>query len=219
VRNNRRARHGVEVREEDLRRTDLFLPRSVCHRNGQPNLSLLVPLTIARSARAAPLHRRFKNNACCGARQSGQVADWVEDVDRKSAVEADINEPVARLVTLQDIQDAAVQIGDVVRKTPFGVAYAMSKISRGGRQVLLKHEYLQRTGSYKCVARSIASRVYLPVLVWSPRLPVITRKAFALSAETHRRKATIFMPASAPVPKREATHAYGADGRVWSTVG
>ncbi len=112
------------------------------------------------------------------------------------------------LVTLADIEAAAARLEGVIRSTPVEVAHAISKL--GGREILLKHEYLQRTGSYKI--RGAYNRIsQLPAGV-----PVIAASAgnhaqgVALAASMTNRSSVIFMPRSAPLPKVEATRAYGA---------
>jgi threonine dehydratase len=129
-----------------------------------------------------------------------------------NAVEVDVNEPVGRLVTLADIEDAARQIGELVRHTPFDTAHALSKVV--GRQILLKHEYLQRTGSYKvrgafnCISRLPEGTEVVAASAGNHAQGV------ALAAELTGRYATIYMPAEAPLPKIDATRSYGADIRL-----
>ena len=126
-----------------------------------------------------------------------------------SAVEADVDAPVERLVTLEDIRNAAEQIGDVVEHTPFAAAHALGRLA--GRHLYLKHEYMQRTGSYKvrgaynCISRLPAGVGVVAASAGNHAQGV------ALAAQITGRRANIFMPATAPVPKREATRNYGAD--------
>jgi len=116
------------------------------------------------------------------------------------------------MVGLADIERAAQQLEGLVRHTPVEQAFALSKTST--RTILLKHEYLQRTGSYK--VRGAFNRI--------SRLPVGAEvvaasagnhaQGVALASEMTGRHATIYMPFSAPLPKIEATRDYGADVRL-----
>lgn len=117
-----------------------------------------------------------------------------------------------RFVTLAEIEDAGRQLDGLVRRTPVEQAHALSKTA--GRAIFLKHEYLQRTGSYK--VRGAFNRI--------SRLPV-GAKVVAASAGNHAqgvalaagltgRHATIYMPSSAPLPKIDATRNYGAEVRL-----
>ncbi|MGH9063767.1 MAG: pyridoxal-phosphate dependent enzyme, partial [Acidimicrobiales bacterium] len=51
------------------------------------------------------------------------------------------------MVTLDDIEEAMARIAPVVRPTPVTRAESLSRLA--GRTVLVKPEYLQRTGSFK----------------------------------------------------------------------
>jgi threonine dehydratase len=124
------------------------------------------------------------------------------------AVEADVNVPVDRLVSLADIEAAAERLQDLIKATPVEKAHALSKAA--SRDIYLKHEYLQRTGSYK--VRGAYNRIaQLP-----PGVGVVAASAgnhaqgVALAAELTGRHATIYMPAGAPLPKIDATRSYGA---------
>lgn len=118
----------------------------------------------------------------------------------------------APLVSLAAIEEAARQLDGLVRHTPVELAHALSKTA--DRPIYLKHEYLQRTGSYK--VRGAYNRI--------SRLPqgvgVVAASAgnhaqgVALAAELTGRHAIIYMPKSAPLPKIEATRSYGAEVRL-----
>jgi threonine dehydratase len=126
-----------------------------------------------------------------------------------TAVEADINEAVGRLVTIDDIRKAQERIGQLVRRTPFTTADALSRLT--GHEVMLKHEYMQRTGSYKvrgafnCISQLPEGKGVVAASAGNHAQGV------ALAAQLTGRQATIYMPASAPLPKREATRSYGAE--------
>jgi threonine dehydratase len=116
------------------------------------------------------------------------------------------------MITLDQVQDAAERIVGVIRPTPVDRSDSLSL--RAGRPVLLKPEHLQRTGSFKIRgAYNLISR-----------LPADTAEVVAGSAGNHAQgvalaasltghRSTIFMPDNAPLPKVEATRAYGATVR------
>ncbi len=113
------------------------------------------------------------------------------------------------MISRQDIEEAAARVAPVIRTTPVSEVDALSRLA--GRQVLVKPEHLQRTGSFKI--RGAYNFI--------SRLPAGTEVAaasagnhaqgVALAAALTGRRATIFMPANAALPKVEATRAYGAD--------
>ena len=116
------------------------------------------------------------------------------------------------MITLDQVRDAAERIAGVIRPTPVDRSDSLSL--RAGRPVLLKPEHLQRTGSFKIRgAYNLISR-----------LPPDTAEVVAGSAGNHAQgvalaasltghRSTIFMPDNAPLPKVEATRAYGATVR------
>ena len=116
------------------------------------------------------------------------------------------------MITLDQVRDAAERIVGVIRPTPVDRSDSLSL--RAGRPVLLKPEQLQRTGSFKIRgAYNLISR-----------LPAGTAEVVAGSAGNHAQgvalaasltghRSTIFMPDNAPLPKVEATRAYGATVR------
>lgn len=129
--------------------------------------------------------------------------------DHDRAIEADVNAPVHGLVELADIEAAAKRLDGLIRTTPLEIAHALSKPLN--REIWLKLEYLQRTGSFK--VRGAYNRiVQLP-----EGASVVAASAgnhaqgVALAAQLTGRTATIYMPSSAPLPKIEATRAYEAD--------
>jgi threonine dehydratase len=111
-------------------------------------------------------------------------------------------------VTLDDIRDARERLTPVLRRTPTEESDSLSRLTR--RRVLLKPEHRQRTGSFKLRgAYNLISRL-------DPGVPVVAASAgnhaqgVALAASLTGHPATIFMPASAPLPKVQATRDYGA---------
>ena len=116
------------------------------------------------------------------------------------------------LVGLDAIRDAARQLQGVAQRTPMELSRAMSRAL--GRPVWLKCEHLQRTGSFKI--RGAYNRI--------SRIPEADRargvvcasagnhaQGVALSAQLLGVTATVYMPIDAPLPKIEATRAYGAE--------
>ncbi|HEX5769532.1 MAG TPA: threonine ammonia-lyase [Nocardioidaceae bacterium] len=114
--------------------------------------------------------------------------------------------------TLEDIRRGAEVLEGVAIRTPMEESRWLSAVAGG--QVLLKCENLQRTGSFKIRG------AYLRM----SRLSEEERAAgvVAASAGNHAQgvalaagllgiKATVFMPAGAPIPKEKATRGYGAD--------
>jgi threonine dehydratase len=104
----------------------------------------------------------------------------------------------------------------VIRPTPVEHSDALSRLV--GRTVLLKPEYRQRTGSFKIRgAYNFVSRL-------APGGEVVAASAgnhaqgVALAASLTGSRSTIFMPANAPLPKVEATRAYGATVRLVGDV-
>lgn len=113
------------------------------------------------------------------------------------------------LLTLDDLREAREVLAAVARRTPAQQSHSLSR--RLGRDVWLKPEHLQRTGSFKIRG------AYLRL----SRLPrgskVVAGSAgnhaqgVALAASLLGHHATIFMPADASLPKLAATRSYGAD--------
>jgi threonine dehydratase len=113
------------------------------------------------------------------------------------------------LVTLEDVQDAERRLAGILRPTPTDRSATLSRLA--GRPVLLKHEELQRAGSFKIRG------AYNRISRLEPGVAVVAASAgnhaqgVALAASLTGHHATIFMPASAPLPKVEATREYGAE--------
>jgi threonine dehydratase len=116
------------------------------------------------------------------------------------------------LVSLADVDAAAERIGALLQRTPVELSRAVSEAS--GIRTLLKCEHLQRTGSFKI--RGAANRI--AELSYDERARGVVcasagnhAQGVALSARRIGAPATVFMPAGAPLPKVEATRAYGAE--------
>jgi threonine dehydratase len=114
--------------------------------------------------------------------------------------------------TLADIRAARERIGTLARTTPVYSSETLGR--RSGRQVYLKAENLQRTGSFKI--RGAVNKI--ATLTEAERAAgVVTAsagnhgQALALAAREAGVKATVFMPQDAPMAKVDATRSYGAE--------
>lgn len=120
------------------------------------------------------------------------------------------------LVTLEEITAARARIQHVLRPTPVEHSDTLSRML--GRDVSLKPEFRQVTGSYKI--RGATNRI----AQLAPGVGVVAASAgnhaqgVARAASLSGRTATIFMPETAPLPKVEATRADGADVRLHGAV-
>lgn len=119
-----------------------------------------------------------------------------------------------RIPTLADIESARESLQGVAIETPMEGARWLSDLAGG--PVHLKCENLQRTGSFKIRG------AYLRMSRLSDEERA--RGVVAASAGNHAQgvalaagllgiKSTVFMPEGAPIPKENATRAYGADVR------
>lgn len=119
---------------------------------------------------------------------------------------------MSQTVTVEEIRRAREALGGVLVRTPLLHSRHLSELVGG--PVYLKCENVQRTGSYKIRG------AYTRISRLSPQERA--RGVVAASAGNHAQgvalaasllgcKATIFMPAGAPLPKVEATRAYGAE--------
>ncbi|GGV14899.1 threonine ammonia-lyase [Actinomadura cremea] len=115
-------------------------------------------------------------------------------------------------VTLDDIRAARDLLADVIVPTPLIRSRALSEAIGG--PVLLKCENVQRTGSFKIrgafvrIARlSDAERARGVVAASAGN----HAQGVALAASILGCRATVFMPAGAPLPKVAATRGYGAE--------
>jgi threonine dehydratase len=117
-------------------------------------------------------------------------------------------------VTADDVAAARPAVEAIARHTPVLSSRTISE--RAGGLVMLKAENLQRTGSFKIRG------AYLRMSRLSDEekaAGVVAASAgnhaqgVALAAQMLGIKATVFMPAGAPIPKERATRGYGADVR------
>jgi threonine dehydratase len=114
-------------------------------------------------------------------------------------------------VSVDDIEVARERLAPVIRLTPVDESEPVSDLV--GRPVLLKAEHTQRTGSFKI--RGAYNRIS-QLHPSERRAGVVAASAgnhaqgVALAASLLGVQATIFMPEAAPLPKVEATRAYGA---------
>ncbi|HEX4904691.1 MAG TPA: threonine ammonia-lyase [Acidimicrobiales bacterium] len=116
------------------------------------------------------------------------------------------------LIGLDEVVAAAERLRGVIRPTPVTRADAIGKVV--GRTLLLKPEQLQRAGSFKI--RGAYNRIS-----GLPRGTAVVAasagnhaQGVALAASLTGATSTIFMPASAPLPKVQATRDYGAEIRL-----
>jgi threonine dehydratase len=112
------------------------------------------------------------------------------------------------VITLADIRAARERVAPILRRTPLEASSTLSKLA--GREILLKPEHLQRTGSFKIRG------AYNLISQLPDGCPVVAASAgnhaqgVALAASLPGHASTIFMPVNAPLPKVEATKGYGA---------
>ena len=112
---------------------------------------------------------------------------------------------------LSEIQEARARLEGHARVTPVYGTETLSK--RLGREVSLKAENLQRTGSFKI--RGAVSKI-ATLSDKERRAGVVAAsagnhgQAVAWAAREHGVKATVFMPQDAPMAKVEPTKTYGA---------
>lgn len=115
------------------------------------------------------------------------------------------------MITLKDVEKAYENIKDSVKKTPLMECPTLDEIVEA--KVLLKLENLQRTGSFK--VRGAINKI-MNLSDEEKAKGVIASSAgnhaqgVALGAKAANIKATIVMPANAPVSKVSATKSYGA---------
>lgn len=122
-------------------------------------------------------------------------------------------------VTLADIQAAESRIAPYVRKTPLLVSDYLSARSR--REVLLKCEMLQRTGSFKprgaanCILQNLPQAKKAGVVAASAGNHA---QAVAMLASLLGLKATIVMPTWTPAIKIQNTQKWGAEVQLVGNV-
>ena len=121
-------------------------------------------------------------------------------------------------VTIGDVSAARELLTGVALTTP--VEYSRWLSGEAGADVLLKCEHLQRTGSFKIrgayvrIARLTDEERARGVVAASAGNHA---QGVALAASMLGTDATVFMPQGAPIPKENATRAYGADVRFVGT--
>jgi threonine dehydratase len=113
--------------------------------------------------------------------------------------------------TLRDFEEARARLEGVARVTPVYISDSFGRMT--GREVWLKAENLQRTGSFKirgagnCIAMLSEEERAAGVVAASAGNHA---QAVAWAAREAGIDATIFMPQDTPVAKVEATQNYGA---------
>jgi len=112
------------------------------------------------------------------------------------------------MVTREELERARERVRGFIRATPLDRSETLTRIL--GRPVALKPEHLQRTGSFKI--RGAAN--FISQLPAGAHVVAASAgnhaQGVALAAATAGIGATVFMPASAALPKVEATRNYGA---------
>lgn len=116
------------------------------------------------------------------------------------------------LVSIEAVEAAAARLAPHAERTPVELTRAVSALA--GVRTLLKCEHLQRTGSFKFRG----AYNFVAQLGDAQRARGVAcasagnhAQGVALSAALCGVKATVFMPAGAPLPKVEATRRYGAE--------
>jgi threonine dehydratase len=117
-------------------------------------------------------------------------------------------------VTFEDVKAARALLDGVIRDTPVQGSRPLSE--RVGGPVWLKCENLQRAGSFKI--RGAYTRISRLSAVEAARGVVAASagnhaQGVALAASLKGIHSTVFMPEGAPIPKVQATRAYGAEVR------
>ena len=114
--------------------------------------------------------------------------------------------------SLADIRAARERLAEIARLTPVYESETFSR--RTGREVLLKAENLQRTGSFKI--RGAVNKI--ATLTDAERAAGVVAasagnhgQAVAWAARAAGSRATIFMPEDSPMAKVDATRSYGAE--------
>ena len=114
------------------------------------------------------------------------------------------------MISIDDIHEARAGFEGRVTTTPILASASFSRMT--GRNVHLKAENTQRTGSFKI-------RGALNALSRLKGKPVVAASAgnhaqgVALAASLAGSACTVFMPTAAPIPKIKATKDYGEIGR------
>jgi threonine dehydratase len=120
--------------------------------------------------------------------------------------------------TLSEIREARERIAGIARVTPVYGSETLSRLA--GRDICLKAENLQRTGSFK--VRGATNKIAM-LSKREQRAGVVAAsagnhgQAVAWAAREAGIKATIFMPQDAPMAKVEPTKNYGAKAELRGT--
>lgn len=113
------------------------------------------------------------------------------------------------MVTLEDVRAAFVRLEPILRPTPLEHVHAVSTAI--GRDLWVKEEQLQRTGSYKIRG------AYNFIAQLEPGQKVVAASAgnhaqgVALASSLTGHPSDVFMPRKGSIPKIEATRNYGAN--------
>ena len=111
------------------------------------------------------------------------------------------------MITIDDITDARSRFKGRVTRTPLISTQSFSRLS--GREVYLKAENMQRTGSFK-----IRGALNVLTRLAGERVVAASQgnhaQGVALAAAFSGSPCTVFMPKSAAIPKIKATQDYGA---------
>ena len=114
------------------------------------------------------------------------------------------------MLNLETLYDASKVLSEVARKTDL----ILSKTLLEGTDIYLKSENLQLTGSFKLrgayykISKLTEEQKQKGIIACSAGNHA---QGVALAAQKNGIKATIFIPATAPISKVEATRKYGAD--------
>lgn len=114
------------------------------------------------------------------------------------------------MLNIDTVYDAAKVLKEIARKTDL----ILSNTLLEGHQIYLKSENLQLTGSFKLrgayykISKLTAEQKSKGIIACSAGNHA---QGVALSAQKNGIKASIFIPATAPISKVEATRKYGAD--------
>ena len=117
------------------------------------------------------------------------------------------------MLNLETLYDASKVLGEVARKTDL----ILSKTLLEGTDIYLKSENLQLTGSFKLrgayykISKLTEEQKQKGIIACSAGNHA---QGVALAAQKNGIKATIFIPATAPISKVEATRKYGAEIRL-----
>ena len=122
------------------------------------------------------------------------------------------------MLNIAKIYDASKILSEVARKTDL----ILSKTLLEGHEIYLKSENLQLTGSFKLrgayykISKLTEEQKQKGIIACSAGNHA---QGVALAAQKNNIKATIFIPATAPISKVEATRKYGKSGSMLSPGG